>query len=246
MRKEMQTEQQLLQQMQTQIAYWQSCTDRREIFLRCYMMMTSNTLAAIRDAEFRDPPWVARLLKRFAEYYFEALHYYDHRPGDCPEVWRLAHDAAKDEKTWALQHLLLGVNAHINFDLALTVAELLQKEWDDIGEAKRAQRYEDYCQVNAIIARTIDAVQDEVLQPAMPVMGVLDAVMGRVDEFLISRFITQWRDSVWDVALGLMHAPPGAERLKYETALARRVLTRAEAIVARRWRTVLKEPDDTP
>jgi hypothetical protein len=241
MQKETQTEQQLLQRMETQIAHWQSCADRREIFLRCYMMMTSNTLAAIGDEEFRDPPWVARLLQRFAEYYFEALHDYDHRPGDCPEVWRLTHDAAKDEKTWALQHLLLGVNAHINYDLALTVAELLQDEWDDIGEAKRVQRYEDYCQVNVIIARTIDAVQDEVLQPAMPVMGVLDAVMGRMDEFLISRFITRWRDTVWDVALALMHAPTGAERSQHESTLERRVRARAEAIAERRWRSILIE-----
>ena len=54
-----------------------------------------------------------------------ALHAYENHSSDAPEVWQLAHSAAIDPHITALQKLLLGVNAHINYDLVLTVASQL-------------------------------------------------------------------------------------------------------------------------
>jgi histidinol phosphatase-like PHP family hydrolase len=93
--------------------------------------------------------------------------------------------------------LLIGVNAHINYDLVLTLVDMLRPEWHNHTEQQRASRYRDHCQINNIIGLTIDAVQDQVLEPAMPVMDLVDRLLGSVDERLISRLITHWREKVW-------------------------------------------------
>jgi hypothetical protein len=98
------------------------------------------------------------------------------------------------------------VNAHINFDLVLALVDLLEPEWPRLDNAGRSQRFADYAQVNAIIAATIDAVQDTILEPAMPAMQLLDVLMGPVDELLVARLIRSWRQSVWEAATRLLEA----------------------------------------
>ncbi len=231
----------VVHEMDTFVCRWEEAGDHRATFLRCYMMMTVNTLTAIDSSEFRDPPWVDRLLHRFAEYYFEALDAYEDTAAVSPRAWQLAHDTARYQNVWALQNLLLGVNAHINYDLVLTLEELLREQWPSMSDAKRAQRHEDYLHVNAIIARTIDAVQDDILSPDMPLMGVLDTLMGRMDEFLISRFIMRWRDNVWRQAVVLLETESAEERDSMLRLLEEHVMTIAQAIAARRWRQLLAE-----
>jgi hypothetical protein len=202
----------VLVRMSGLIDRWEKDGDRRTVFLRCYSLMTANMHEAIRRGDFADGPWVDRLLHRFAEYYFEALEQWERRPAGAPRVWQLAHESTRGDGDSIWQQLLLGVNAHINYDLVLTVLELLDAEWGGMTPARKAERYDDYCRVNEIIASTIDAVQDDVLAPAMPASAVIDILMGRVDEFMISRLITSWRDRTWDDALRLLEAPDPATR----------------------------------
>ena len=194
----------VLERMHALLDDWAAEDDRRDVFLRCYSMMTANMHLAIDRGEFADGVWVERLLHRFAEYYFDALERWDSAPDTAPQVWQIAHESTRRADAAILQHLLLGVNAHINFDLVLTVHELLIGEWHAMTPSAREVRYADYCRVNAIIAATIDAVQDEVIAPAMPVGAVLDRLLGRIDEYMISRLITSWRDRTWEFAVLLL------------------------------------------
>ena len=66
--------------------------------------------------------------------------------------------------------------------------------------------------VNAIISSTIDAVQDTVVEPASPIMALVDQVLGRMDEWLLSQLITSWRQEVWNVAIHLLETPEACER----------------------------------
>jgi hypothetical protein len=200
--------------MQDLIDQWESDSDHRSIFLTCYRMMTENMLAAVERKDFKDPPWVEKLLMHFAEYYFNALQAYDQDPHSAPQVWQVAHNFTRNPDAWALQKLLLGVNAHINLDLVLTLGEILETEWELLSEDERASRFWDYCYVNDIIAQTIDAVQDQVLEPAMPWMDLVDKIFGNQDERLISRMLTSWRDKVWDYAMILLAAKATGEQVK--------------------------------
>lgn len=190
--------------MQRLIQQWETTGDAKAIFLRCYFLMTNNMLSALQQDDFLDPAWVTSLLDCFAGYYFTALDQYEQHPPSAPMVWHLAHDAARDPAMTALQNLLLGVNAHINYDLAFALADVLRHEWHELAEDQRTRRYQDYCHVNDVIGQTIDSVQDQILNPSMPVMGFIDKLFGSLDEMLISRLITEWRDKVWQHATRLL------------------------------------------
>ena len=196
--------------MQSQVKQWEESADARAVFLRCYMMMTENMVVALQGNEFKDPPWVDTLLRRFAERYFDALDAYETQAVTTPAAWKLAHDTSRTDAL-VLQKLLLGVNAHINYDLVLTLADLLQPEWAELHEMERGARYFDFCYVNDVIGRTIDVVQDTLLEPLMPGMDIVDAMMGRLDEAFVSRMITSWRDNVWERTLQLLDAKEPVE-----------------------------------
>jgi hypothetical protein len=194
----------VMEQMGVLVAQWQDAGDDKALFLGCYRMMTGNVLTAIEAHGFNDSDWVGRLLSYFADYYFKALQDYQLNSASAPQPWQVAHNAAADAHVTALQKLLLGVNAHINYDLVLTLVDLLMDEWDQHSPAQRQSRYADHCQINQIIEQTIDSVQDQVLEPAMPVMRLVDSLLGPVDEFLISGLISQWRELVWVNASSLL------------------------------------------
>lgn len=202
----------VLAQMEAQVRQWEQVSDRRAIFLNCYLMMTRNMLAAIQNGEFNDPDWVGRLLENFAGYYFLALEAYERDPASAPSVWQLANQATRDPEAMALQMLLLGVNAHINYDLVLSLVDLLGPEWAGLSTEQRAHRYADHCHVNQVIGCTIDAVQDQVIEPAMPVMDVVDKLLGSLDERLISALLSRWRENVWRHAVRLLETSDTVEQ----------------------------------
>jgi hypothetical protein len=107
---------------------------------------------------------------------------------------------------------MLGVNAHINYDLVLALIDVLEPEWAALDESRRLQRYADHCQINQIIAHTIDEVQDEVLERYSPAMELVDRLFGRLDELLIARLISGWRDQVWRQVMQWVEAPSPEQR----------------------------------
>lgn len=217
-------------QMDEWITRWEQNNDRRAIFLQCYRMMTANMLAAVERDEFFDGVWVDHLLHRFADYYFDALQAYERGEKTMPSVWQAAFMAAGNKAYSPLQNLLLGVNAHINYDLVLTLEELLQPEWQSLDPARRAMRRTDHNRVNRVIAATIDTVQDEVLEPAMPVMQAVDVLLGRMDEGLISGLISRWRGKVWQHAVYLVEASSEDERKGWVQRVEREALQTARLL----------------
>ena len=218
-------------QMEHTIRRWQASADRRSTFLKCYLLMTRNMLIGLETGEFHDPDWVERLLNRFAEYYFQALREYRSRDQRAPSVWRRAHIIAVGGEAQVLQDLLLGVNAHINYDLVLALVDVLEPEREQLTEEKLRQRYADHCRVNVIIGRTIDSVQDEVIEVLEPEMDVLDKLLGRLDEWMISSLITRWRDEVWGHALEMLWLETPGERERKRREIEARTLDRAHGIM---------------
>jgi hypothetical protein len=83
---------------------------------------------------------------------------------------------------------------------------MLSPDWAQLSPDERQGRYDDHTHVNQVIARTIDAVQETVVEPASPVMNVVDVLMGPVDEWATNRVISEWRDVVWQQAMRLIEA----------------------------------------
>ncbi len=216
--------------MATQIHDWEAAADRRSVFLSCYLLMTRNIISAIDHQEFHDSAWVSRLMQRFADYYFVALEDYDREPSSAPAVWHSAHDVSRAPHTLVLQKLLAGVNAHINYDLVLSLVDLLGPEWDALEADQRTARYNDHCHVNEVIGRTIDAVQDQVLDPMMPLMVLIDELLGPVDELLVSHLITHWRETVWRDTMQLLETGDPSERARLIHGIEQAALKTASLI----------------
>ena len=204
----------LTTRMAEQIARWEHAGDRRAIFLACYRLMTANMLRGVAQGRFRDNRWVGALIENFAEYYFVALDAYEGGSGLLPAVWRRAHDLAQLPTTTVIQSLLMGVNAHINCDLVLVLDDMLTPEWAGLAPAVRAERYHDYCMVNAVIAETIDVVQDQVVEPYARAMDLVDRLCGPLDEWCTARLIRNWRADVWRRALAIIEADSPATRME--------------------------------
>jgi hypothetical protein len=207
------------QRMLALIQEWEQAHDRRSIFLSCYAMMTENMLTAIQSGEFHDPAWVDALLHHFAGYYFTALDAYESQPADSPQVWQLAFDAARQPRTYVLQNLLLGINAHINYDLVLAVSDQLRPEWDALSPEQRQQRYQDHRRVNEVIAQTVDAVQDQVVERYSKDLEIIDVLLGPLDEWVASAMISEWRENVWEHAVRMVELQDDAEREQLRQAV---------------------------
>ena len=84
--------------------------------------------------------------------------------------------------------------------------------------------------VNLIIAETIDSVQDSVKEPRSPLMAIMDRVMGRMDEWLLSQLISGWRTEVWRVALDLLTAASPEQREAIRQTQETKVLERGKEL----------------
>jgi hypothetical protein len=221
----------LIAQMQAQIQSWDAVEDDRAIFLTCYAMMTENMLRTISDDGFEDGTWVRALTHRFAEYYFDALENYENN--GSPPVWTFAFETACGKKAHVMQNLLLGVNAHICYDLIFAVADSIPTPWEELPAEQQALRYRDYCHVNEVIGSTLDAVQDQVVEKHDRNMNIIDTAFGRLDEWMIHALITRWRKQVWGQSVAYMQATSDA-RLTLKQTYIREAEQRSHAIQGQR------------
>ena len=93
-------------------------------------------------------------------------------------------------------------------------------------------RQSDHNLVNQIIAETIDTVQDQVLEPHSGMLALVDALMGRADEWILSQMITGWRSEVWQEACAMLDKENPEQREQHRLQLEGKVLKKAEAILA--------------
>lgn len=183
--------------LQELLSAFESRDDRRAVFLSIYSQMTYAVSRRIRQNGFEDPDWMADYLVKFAYLYREAVRDYEH--GDLSSLadpWQLAFEAAEDNDSLVVQDAMLGVNAHINYDLALAVEEV------GVGP-DRTERYKDHSRVTDIISDVIDDAQDLLIEHGGDRLDTVHDLPGRLDQFASVLTIDQCRDSAWRTAVAL-------------------------------------------
>lgn len=168
-------------------------------FAALYRRVTSDVRDGIADGRFDDPARMERLDVVFANRYLAAVG--AHRAGrPTTASWAVAFRAAGEWWPTVLQHLLLGMNAHINLDLGIAAAEVAPG-------AAIADLEADFRRINAILAARVDAVQTA-LARIWPLLRLLDLGAGDADEAVVNFSIQRARDHAWSVAgrLGRMDA----------------------------------------
>ncbi len=179
--------------------------DRRAIFTTAYLVITGAINQRIKDDWFIDNQWVGQYAVCFANLYRQALLAYESGDLTLPKAWRFSFDTSVQNKGLLLQDLLLGVNAHINYDLALALHE--------VGiDPQRQQRYRDHTAVNQVLQAATDRLQAQVCDLYAPVLRLLDFAAGRWDEVLASFSVTKARENAWLTAVSLANARDSLER----------------------------------
>jgi hypothetical protein len=150
---------------------------------------------------------VSEYLLTFADHYREAVYRYEAgRHDSLPTAWRLAFDAAARGDSLVVQDAMLGVNAHINYDLALTL--------ERVGvEPNRQQKYADHHAVTGVIRSLVDEAQDSLIEREADGVARIDDAVGRADEWLTVLTIDECRDSAWRTAVALHSRFPPRRRL---------------------------------
>jgi hypothetical protein len=172
-------------------------------FAALYRQVTLEVKRGIASGRFEDGPRMDRFDTAFGNRYFAALHTWE-QGEEPPKCWQIAFDLLTNDDTIILQHLLLGVNAHINLDLAVAAVEA-------VPEGGLLALWRDYEQINDILADVLDRLQ-AVVDELSPFMYLLDDVGGRSDEHAMDFSIRTAREEAWANAQLLAAASP-AHRL---------------------------------
>ena len=148
--------------------------DRLGYFAVLYRTVTAAVKDGIAAGRFEDCPRMERLDVVFANRYLAAFD--AHRSGGTPSAsWRAAFTAGSSRRVVIMQHLLLGMNAHINLDLGIAAAEVCP------GSAI-AGLEKDFNEINTVLATLETDVEAEVcsLSPWIDRLDHIDPRAGRV------------------------------------------------------------------
>lgn len=183
----------VIERLSAIVAETSAHADPAGYFAALYRQVTLRVREGIVAGAFRDGDRMERLDVVFAGRYFSAYDCY--RLGSpCSRSWQTALEATRDDRLTILQHLFLGMNAHINLDLGIAAAT--------IAGTDAARLRPDFIALNGIIGNLVDGVQDVVAEFA-PLLDVLDRVGGRGDERFADFDMRIARDEAWEVCLAL-------------------------------------------
>lgn len=192
------TIQEVLRKLEEIIAWARETESPAGYFAALYYRMTLAVSEAIQNGEFENGSRMEQMDVIFARRYFDALEAW--RSGQPPTLsWKIAFEATQDESITVLQHLLLGMNAHINLDLGIAAASVRQK--DAIFGMRK-----DFMHINAIIERLTNQTQSQLAGIWLP-FSWLDRAFRTEDEGWIGFSIKAARGASWKSAQMLAFAP---------------------------------------
>lgn len=184
-------------------------------FPALYRKVTIRVKDGISKGEFDDGPRMELLDVHFANRYLDA--YFRHK-SDLPisKSWAFAFEKTKNWWPLTLQHLLWGINAHINLDLGIAAVET-------IGDKPIATLQNDFDKINGVLAELVENVQDELCE-IWPLLTFFLKLSGKLDDKLIDFSMKLARNGAWEFAEELSRSPD-SER---DQCIARRDVRIAE------------------
>lgn len=181
--------------------------DHNAVFALAYLR-TTQTYKWARDQEgfFIDTPFVNHEDAVFARYYFDA---YDAWAAgnreDVPKAWLTAFDAAAGHRVNGIGSMFLGMNAHVNRDLAFTLADI------GLTFSDGTSRKLDHDKVDVFLNAVIDPMLAEAAARFDPGIDNFrdPLLLGYTSTF---QMLAAWREGAWRNAERLVNAPDAATR----------------------------------
>ena len=186
----------------------------QRLFLETYRRTTLAVGKAVADAQFEDPEWVERWDVAFADLYLAALELDLAGSPDVPRPWRLAFDAPASLP--ALRHVLLGINAHINYDLPQALLAVISDD-EFAAPLVVARRARDHERIDRVLSARVAAEDQEL--GAVSTRTVVDRVLQPLNRLSSKRFLREARQKVWHNTVELQRARLAGEQ-EYAARLA--------------------------
>ncbi|MEM7573775.1 MAG: DUF5995 family protein [Bacteroidota bacterium] len=172
----------------------QDCRDREDpsgYFAALYYRVTVRVKQGIEAGYFEDGPRMERLDVIFAQRYLEAYNAYQ-RQEKLRDSWKIAFTTADRYWPIVLQHLLLGINAHINLDLGIAAAQI--SRGTEINALKG-----DFDKINELLSAMVNEVEAE-LAAIWPTMGKLIKWLDGTENLIMDFSMQLARDGAWKFA----------------------------------------------
>lgn len=173
------------------------------IFAYIYRRTTARIKQAILEKQFEDNAHMELLDVAFANLYLNAYYEFE-RHGNISDSWKIAFQA-KDEKLTIIQHIILGMNAHINLDLGVAAASVAPGE-------KIISLKNDFMKVNQILNDLTNEMQNRVARVSR-LMILLDWIGKNSDEVIINFSIVKAREQAWNLASVLAYLPETGKKI---------------------------------
>lgn len=161
--------------------------DRSGYFAALYYKVTLKVKEGIAAGQFGDGKNITRLDVQFANRYFYAFDQWQ-QGKPITGSWEVAFNTIRKRSYLILQHLLLGMNAHINLDLGIATCEVSNGDLDSMRT--------DYNNINLILASLTYGVinQLNVLSPFMSILGFRGT---KSNSMLVQFSLGNARDGSW-------------------------------------------------
>lgn len=160
-------------------------------FASLYLGMTRSVKASLGTGQFLDDSRMEQLVVVFAQRYLHALDTW--RSGVRPtESWNVAFYQGKLDQITVVQHLLLGMNAHINLDLGIAAQHVAP------GDALPSLQ-PDFDRINETIRSLFNGVKAKLRRLSAP-LRFLDDLGGEHDDQIANFSIKVARDQAWQFA----------------------------------------------
>ena len=169
-------------------------------FLATYQRTTIAVARAVERGVFEDPEWVEEWDVVFADLYLAAFD--AARAGTAvPRPWRLAFDAPEDLAP--LRQVLLGVNAHVNYDLPQALLAVIPIE-QFADSAVLDSRRRDHERIDGVLADRVAAEDAELATKSA--RSLLDRALRPLNQGASKRFLRESRRKVWHNTIELHEA----------------------------------------
>lgn len=166
-------------------------------FAVLYQKVTIKVKEEIAAGFFDDGPRMEKLDVLFAKRYIDA--YYDRKnKNPVTQSWEVAFDKAENSNLLVVQHLLLGMNAHINLDLGIAAAQIS-------GSNNIEDLETDFIRINKILASMVDEVQNG-LSSIWPFLRKILRFLNKIDNYIIDWSMKIARKGAWKYALKMAEA----------------------------------------
>ncbi|MDN3689525.1 DUF5995 family protein [Cyclobacterium jeungdonense] len=160
------------------------------LFAYVYRRTTDEIATEIAQGNFEDNERLEKFDVVFARLYLDAYEAYKNNR-EVSGAWAYAFDQV-DKPLTIVQHVMLGMNAHINLDLAVAAAKVMS------GQEIHALE-NDFNKVNDILFQITNELQDR-LSRVSPLMFMLDVIGKNKDEKVINFSMRKARQQSWNAA----------------------------------------------